>query len=129
MSRRQRSSVTDSSTTSRAVPSTSGFEITNTGRARGVIGALDERQPGNDLWGLRRRELRPPGTGARTPVHGEHAEIADRIANRADDLASPKMWRARSCEPEMKARRVSHRGVAARYVDMDAVGRLDIGEG
>src|ERR1700729_315346 len=98
-------------------------------QARGVIGALDERQPGNDLRGLRRRELRPPGTGARTPVHGEHAEIADRIANRADDLASPKMWRARSCEPEMKARRVSHRGVAARYVDMDAVGRLDIGEG
>src|ERR1700722_5592696 len=98
-------------------------------QARGVIGALDERQPGNDLRRFRQREPRPPGARSWAPVDREHAKITDRIVNRADDLTSPKMWRARSCEPEMKARRVSHRGVAARYVDVDAVGRLEIGEG
>src|ERR1700722_4802853 len=96
---------------------------------RGVIGALDERQSGDDLRRLWRREPRPPGASPWSPVDGEHAEIPNGLTDGPDHLASPEMRRARGREPEMKARRVPHRGVAARYVDVDPVGRLDIGEG
>ncbi len=93
-----------------------------------MIGALDERQPGDDLRRVRRRKLGPPGAGPRAPVDREHAEIADRLADRADHLARAEMRHAGRREPEVKTRRIPHRGVAARHVGVNPVGRLNIGE-
>ena len=51
------------------------------------------------------------------------------LADRADHLARPEMRHAGRREPEVKTRRIPHCGVASRHVGVNAVGRLNIGEG
>ena len=114
MSGRHRSSVTDSSTTSRAAPSTNGFEITNTGMPAG--------------WSARstkgNRAMIFGASGGASFVHQAPAPGPPSTANmprsptesrdRADHLAGPEMRHAGRREAEVKTRRIPHRGVAAR---------------
>ncbi len=94
-----------------------------------MIGAFDERQPGDDFRRGGKFERRPPGSGAGNGEGGNEAEIAFRFGHRLDHARRAHMRHERRGEAEMEARGIAHRGVAGGEIGMHRERRLHVGEG
>ena len=84
-------------------------EDRQTGR---VIGALDERQPGNDFRRGFELEGRPPRPGAGDGESGDEAEIAFGSGDRLHDVRRSEMRHQWHREAEVEARDVAHESIA-----------------
>ncbi len=98
-------------------------------QCRGMVGALDERQPCDDLRCAGEFERRPPGAGARRRKRRHQAEIAFGFRHGLDHAGGAEVGHERHREAEMKARRVAHVRIARRQVGMDRERRLHVREG
>src|SRR4029079_6418859 len=97
------------------------------GRCSGMIGAFEERQPGDDFWRTVRLEQIPPWRAARD--RGDQRQIALRFRRRLHLGVRAEMADISHDEAEVKARRIPHRGLADRDVRMHRERRLDVSEG
>ncbi len=94
---------------------------------RRMIGALDKRQPRDDLRRAIGLERDPPRRAARR--RRDQRQVALRLRHRLDRGRCAEMRDIGNGEAEMKPRRIPHRGFAERYVGMHRKWRLHIGEG
>jgi hypothetical protein len=91
-----------------------------------MVGALDERQPGDDLRRAFGFQFEPPRLPARGGRH--QCQIAFRLGDRFDSGHRVEMRHEWHGEAEVKPRRIPHRGFAGGEVGMDRERRLDVSE-